>query len=612
MIKISAIGKIRKGNGKRIMKDGKITCLEWLKRAAWALFTLIIGYLLIASVYSTCYLGKYRYVIDEAGTTEINVEHTFFMPDHFLQHIIVFAVFSLLLVFVKAKAGRRTVDFLKKYKKYTVPVFSVLSGILAVAVVLASRYSPKFDQAHVVEIAAQLNRHDLSALEPGGYLCVFPFQLGIIIYYQLLSLLFGDLNYVAFQIVNAVLIAVSCYLLAKICGLLCREGQSRNYETGTAVLGLLFVPYLLYATFLYGTVVGMTLALLSVYTMLLHERNLKLPYLLVSALSIGIASVLKSNYQIIMIAQIIYLVFVCLRDRRTDRKRLIRRVLLVLAMVSCFALCSFGVNRYLKSLSAGESVEGIPMSAWVAMGLQDGKGAPGWYNGYNNAVFAENGFDHDKTQAAVKEEIKRIVKGYPKDITASISFFVKKVSSQWNNPTFQSLWILEGRQGKEGLDWLLSGNGRYLYIFFTNLLHTWILTGAFLYAVLRYKKSSFDEMVLPVAFIGGFLFHIVWEAEGLYAILYFPLLLPLSVCGYGEWRKLLIRKKEEVERDGWSSETGKRIKRKLLAGVLTVAVICAVSYTEPFAKMFARNDDSGRFDVYTQEMVDEESVSSAK
>ena len=184
-------------------------------------------------------------------------------------------------------------------------------------------------------------------------------------------------------------------------------------------------------------------------------------------------------------------------------------------------------------------------------------------------------------------------------------FFVKKVSAQWNNPTFQSLWILENRSGRETPIWILQEKGRVVYTFLANLLQTWILAGAFLYAVLRFKKSGIEEMILPITFIGGFVFHLFWEAEGLYAILYFPLLLPLCVCGYREWSKWLYARRTEMMTDGWKSPAGVRLRMKICTASVVVVVVCALSYTTVFAKLFARNDDTGVFNTYTQETVNE-------
>lgn len=581
-------------------KNSRLTLAECLKRIVWVLFILMIGYLLIASIFSTCYLGSYSYATASGGT-EINVEHTFYIRDHYIQHFVVFAVFSILLVCFQAEKLRKIVS-----GKYFGIAVCIAAGMVAALFVLAGQYYPKYDQRHVIEAAARLNQHIYSDFEPGDYLFVFPFQTGTVLYFQLLSLLFGNLNHIAFQLVNCLWIALAYCLFVKIAGILWGERHScQMCEGGIALLGILFLPYLLYATFLYGTVVGMAFALLSFYGMLLYEKSAKVSYLLICGLSMGIATVIKSNYMIFMIAELVYLLLKLVQDRAAGLKRAAPRLLLMAALLGCFVLGRSGVNAYIKSMNDGAEVKGIPMTAWVTMGLQDGKAAPGWYNGYNNGVYIENDYDYDRTSAAVMDEMKRIVKGYPKDITTSISFFVKKVSSQWNNPTFQSLWVLEERDGKGGLSWLLQGGGRYAYIFWVNLLQTWILAGVFLYAVMRFKKSSIEEILLPITFVGGFVFHLFWEAEGLYAILYFPLLLPLAVCGYGEWRSFLLARKTQIEADGWKSEGGKTIVRNMAICVVAVVFVCALSYTDPFAKMIARNENTGTFDIYTQETVNE-------
>lgn len=577
-------------------KYERITLAEFLKRAAWIFFVIITGYLLIASIFSSCYLGAYSYNT-ASGMTEVNVEHTFYIRDRFFWHMLVFAGFSLLLVSGRIEKLKRIVS-----GRHFGAAVCLAAGVVSVLLVLAGQYYPKYDQRNVIEAAARLNRHDYSDFAQGGYLFVFPFQMGVVFYFRILGVLFGDKNQVAFQIVNCLWIALTYYFFIRIADLLWGERASRR--SWTAVLCILFFPYLLYATFLYGTVVGMAFALLAVYMMLLYEKTPKVWYLLCSALSMGIAMVIKSNYMIFMIAASIYLLLKLLQERKAGFRRALPRLLLFGMFLAVFLLGRLSVNAYITKVN-GEEIKGIPMTAWIAMGLQDGKAAPGWYNGYNNAVYVENDFDYEKTSAAVTEEIKRIARGWTKDTTASISFFVKKVSSQWNNPTFQSLWILEERPGRGGLDWLLHGGGRYGYIFFVNLLQTWILAGVFAYALLRFKKSRMEEIILPAAFMGGFIFHLFWEAEGLYAILYFPLLLPLAVCGYGEWRAYLLAKKERIAADGWNGREGKLLKRNLIFCAAAVVMICAVSYTEPFAKLFARNENTGAFDTYTQEVVNE-------
>lgn len=46
------------------------------------------------------------------------------------------------------------------------------------------------------------------------------------------------------------------------------------------------------------------------------------------------------------------------------------------------------------------------------------------------------------------------------------------------------------------------------------------------------------RLLLPMIFIGGFIFHLFWEAKGQYTITYFVLLIPLLCKGtYGYDRR---------------------------------------------------------------------------
>ena len=566
--------------------------VKWMEKAVWLLFIAIIGYLLIASIFSTCYIGEYSYLTMDKET-EINISHTFYIRDNYLQHILVFIAFSCLLFFIKPKKV-----FENKYVPFMI---CIAVAVLSLIVVFASQYYPKFDQCHVMEIAGALNEGDFSELEKGGYLYQYPFQIGIVLYYRVLSHIFGNYNYVMFQAVNAIWIFMTYYLLVKITERLGGE----KYKSGVAFLCLIFSPYLFFVTFLYGSVVGLPFALLSFYMMFLYEENPKISYLLICGLSMGIAVIMKSNYQIFLIAEVIYLLFSCFFIKSDKKRKITYKLLLAAVAVICTMLCKEGMDKYIQNLNHGVEVKGAPMMAWVALGLQDGKSAPGWHNGYDTAVFSENDYDYEKAAEAAATEVRRIIKKWPQDITTSISFFVKKTASQWNNPTFQSLWILENRQGKDGLTWLLQGNGRYAYIFWVNLLQTWILTGTLFYALFRIKKSSISEIVLPITFIGGFMAHMIIEAQTLTAMIYFPLLLPLCIYGYGEWRGWLLDRKTEIMENGWKSKESGYLQRKILAAVAAVVLVCILSYTEPFAKIFARNENTGAFDTYTQEVVNE-------
>lgn len=562
------------------MKSKESVLPNFLKNAIWIIFGIIVGYLLISSIFSTCYIGRLEYLVD-SGATEINSEHTFYIRDSYPVHFIVFLLCSVFL-FLRGKKENKVIPY-----RYIGMAMLLISAILCLYIVYAGQYYPKYDQASVIEAAAAFNMGDYSLLERGGYMFKYPHQFGVTCFYMILSKIFGNLNIIAFQVVNGICILLSYYLLAKIAKLLTHSKEWS--DAATLIVCAVFLPYLFYVTFLYGTVVGFCLAILSFYHMLLFKEKCKWIYMFSSSLCMMLAVILKSNYMVFMIAMIIYLLGNAIVDSKMDRKTAYKSLIFGIVILVFFFAGKWGINRYLTSLNSGEQIRGIPMITYVTMGLQDGKTAAGWYNGYNNTVYEQNMYDYAKTADAAKADLVKIIKKYPEDISASISFFVKKVTSQWNNPTFQSLWILEERSGKNGLGWIMRGNARNIYIIFVNLLQTWILTGTALYVLLRIKKSTWQEILLLLTFIGGFLFHTFWEAQSVYAMPYFLLLLPICIWGYAEWGQFLVQR---------------RFNRKhILAAAIIVVLICAASYTDGFCKLFARNDDTGVFNTYTQETV---------
>lgn len=578
-----------------LMKSDTITGVELIRRVLFAGFTVIVGYLLIHSVFSTCYIGGIEYITDPGtGAVGVNTEHTFFVKDGYLLHLCVFLVYSLLL------CHRKKFSFAGWGRKGNAALLALLAAGMGY-IVLSGGYYPKYDQQTVMELGAALREGDVSSFETGGYLFKYPHQMGTVLYFRILSAVFGNLNYIAFELVNILFILGAYVLLVKISNEIWGEKEN-NVGGGILLVCLLFLPYLFYASYLYGTVTGLFFALLSFYMMLLYEKRPGILPILLGGVGMATAVIIKSNYLIFLIGEVLYLILSGCGVKK-NRKKLLALAAFAVALFVCLGLSKAGINSYTKYLNGGNVVEGIPMTTYIAMGLQDGKSAPGWYNGYNNTLYEENGFDAKKTTEAAKEEIRKIISGYPQNLSASISFFVKKISSQWNNPTFQSLWLLEEREGRDVLLWLMKGKGRVAYTFLVNLIQTWILAGAFLYGILRMKKARLKETLLTLTFMGGFGFHLFWEAKAMYTIPFFLLLIPLCVWGYGEWGAYLAGKREELRIDGMASSAGKRIIKRAAVILAVIVVICGISGMDAFTKLFARNDDTGVFNVYTQEIV---------
>lgn len=153
-----------------------------------------------------------------------------------------------------------------------------------------------------------------------------------------------------------------------------------NY-TLTLCVSFFFTPYLFYTILIYGNVIGLLLALTSFYFLLKFDENNKIIYAVISGGTIVVSTILKTNCLIFMIAEIIFILFSIFQNFENGR-RMIKRILCILLMVLGFWLSKNAVSHQLIKL-AGEPVKGCPTITWVAMGMQDSKMAPGWWNGYN-------------------------------------------------------------------------------------------------------------------------------------------------------------------------------------------------------------------------------------
>ena len=98
-----------------------------------------------------------------------------------------------------------------------------------------------------------------------------------------------------------------------------------------------------------------------------------------------------------------------------------------------------------------------------------------------------------------------------------------------------------------------------------------------LYAVNTLIEGTFSGVaVLPLTFIGGFIFHLFWEGKCQYTLPYFMLLLPLSIIGFYSMAKKLssvtIYRYSHISILGSLNKTGKY--------TALVSAVAALAYSD--------------------------------
>lgn len=551
---------------------------EWAERLSIAvvgtLFAIINIWLLLLCGFSTSYISKR--------------EKTYITGDSMLLHIIAAVLFIAVLYIIRRKcdtlkaAVRRlpfcgSMDFAQAKRLLLYIIFAM--GLIWV---LATQFEPVADQNSVMEAASGLHTKDYTAFAEGGYISSFPQQNGLMLILYALGLAFGGYNYIVFQIINVFGVVFSYKLLSELGELF---GLSKGGQLAVLLSGIFFFPLTMYATFVYGNVLGLTFSLAAIKQLvLMPDGNRRRIFLAAIFIAVGVA--FKNNYLIFLVGMLLFALVKCFGG---NRKRYIAFILIALVLYTAQAT----LPRMLIQRKTGyDMTSGVSTYSYIAMGLQDSKKrAPGWYNEYNDNTYREAGYDNALQTEICKADIKQSISDFLSGKRDAVEFFSRKTASQWNNPTFQCFWIAQCCDvSVQANAWVRA----VLSIPFTNAVTKYLdiiqfltLLGSLLALALCRRDWHRGAFLLEMLVVGGFIFHMFWEAKGQYTITYFVLLFPCAAAGY---TTLLDRIAALADRKQAVSAPNKhkRVNLRVIALAAVTAVAVAASFTVPAAAKFLR------------------------
>ena len=458
-------------------------------------------------------------------STEINelLETAVYHRDAFYVHLffICVTIFALYICYAKKWIEKLPLHMLRNASM-------LATAICGCILVTSANLIPTADSWLVLLCAELMLQGNFSALPPGGYLSFHPHQLGLVAYSTILTILAGSRNYLLAQYINVAALAVIQYYLFSICRITLKNERA---ERLAVILTPLFIPLLIYVTFVYGTIIGLMFSIMAVFFQLRFLKSRKPADGILSAICIALGILLRSNCWIVLIAMaIIYLL-----DAICEKKRL---PLLFICMAFLLSFGAVAAVRFGYSAVSGiEISRGVPAIAYVAMGLQDGPRAPGWNNDYNAQVLRDSGFNSEKAAAKAWERVWESLRHFSEHPMEAVRFFGLKTVSMWNDPTFQSFWLFDTRENNLddsilGRSLKKSGSLRSALMGFMNIYQSIVLFGAVVWFFKGFKKIERNQLILASAFFGWFLCHIFWEAKAQYAVAAFVLLVPYAAGGY--------------------------------------------------------------------------------
>lgn len=528
--------------------------IRWLSIGA-------VGYLFLQGLFTIC-------------TIQHVTERTFFVKNNVFYGIvgIIAAAFLLSLVW---RYGSR---FCSKYEKQLVLGGMGLLALFLIWWMSQTRFWYWGDEEKIFQYAQMLIKGDFNGWTPGGYPYMWPHQNGMILFVSVLLRCFGlNRSYLVFRGLNVLFYELTLLFLWLI---LRRLFSDARVVVMQMMMLFLFFPYGFYCVMYYGNVIGLGLGVMAIYCAITYLETDKTALLWACGLAMICSIVFKQNDAILFIGIVLLLIMQSLLEHKWSRKRI--------GCIAVFvAMVWIGVqlpNAFVEARTGVDlSGTGNSKLAHIAMGLQDSEDAPGWYNTYNERIFAESGYDRRKTADIAKENLAQTLRYYAENPMEGWSFFNRKIASQWNNPTFEGFHMQNARLTSEELSPFIKsvindgGKANILLTLFLDIFESIVLFGVLLYLVTC--KGDVKELIFAMLFVGAFVFFAVWEAKGRYVAPFYMMLIPYAAAGY---RKLY--------EGGRRFDLTKKLTVVMTAVVFLVAV-CDVPFVNNSLKLGTQSEE---------------------
>lgn len=339
---------------------------------------------------------------------------------------------------------------------------------------------------------------------------------------------------------------------------------SEKYSVNKAlffILTLTFIPMILLCNFIYGDIIGLTFVLFSVYFIMEYTKKNKKIFGIISAILASIAMMFRMNYIIFVIAMVIYLVL------NLKKENIFKQIMSIVIFIAIILIPYKLVGAYVTEKLDLDKQATIPTSSYLYMALYDGERGAGWYSQEAMQVAQTDVKNAKNYYSPILKERVQYLATHPLE---GFRFYKNKIVSMWTDNAFQCIFYnlpvhLDGMP-KELYDSAINENEFYSNYFVEKgseqikiymkgiVLLVFTLS---LINLLKYKKELSNEAILMITiFLGGFFFHVLWEAKSRYVIPYFVVLIPIACISLNKEIldfsiikriKNIFRKKEKVK-----------------------------------------------------------------
>lgn len=341
------------------------------------------------------------------------------------------------------------------------------------------------------------------------------------------------------NVISNVLIVIAIYKI--------NQQLSKKYETNKVLLLTLiltFVSLPMLSTFVYGDIPSLALCLFSVYFMMKYTDTKKVRYGIVASFLTMLAYMMRMNSLIFIIATVIYLLLNLVNEiTKKTIKENARNAFMIVVFIVIAILPSSLIKNYYFNTYHMDKQKAYPNISFLLMAMEENPRGNGWYNEAIGEVALRN-------PEGVKEEYYHRVKTrldyFSKNIGYTFQFYTMKIASMWTENTYSAIRnntvrnysiadIVEKVTEKSTNQMIPLSNHQYSLedfisplTFYQKVLLIITTFSSLLVLIQNRKNLSLEVLFLLTIFIGGFAFHILWEAKSRYIIPYIIVLIPMA------------------------------------------------------------------------------------
>ncbi len=425
----------------------------------------------------------------------------------------------------------------KKKKKILIIIMSIYA-IANIVWIIVVRPPIVGDQIHACNLAQTFYNNNLEEFLPNLTYAGIPLKDYMQAHHQQISLAFVFSIFFriihfdlieplrVLNVIGSVAIVIALYKI--------NEQLSKKYKTNKILLLTLiltFVSLPMLNTFIYGDTPSLALCLFSVYFMMKYTETKKLRYPITASIFTMIAYMMRMNCLIFIIATTIYLLLNLFKEitKVQWKENILKIVIIVMYIIIAIMPASIVKDYYLNKYGMDKNKQ-YPSSSYFLMAMEESWRGCGWYNeDIGNPALK----DPDGKRQEYPEKIKARIKYFMENPNEAFDFYTKKLTSMWAENTYSAVRnnIVKENDAIQNITKPLEFYQKTL------LMVTCICS---LIALIQNRKNiCIDVIFLLTIFIGGFSFHILWEAKSRYIIPYIVVLIPIASLSINETIKII-------------------------------------------------------------------------